>query len=347
MESDREHITLDEALKSAIQGGHNCILIGESHLNSTSGLLAVANFLYKNKDLCQRYKISIFVEGYPALAEDQLKPLQKNDLDIIESNEQLRALVKVLMNDVSIYGLETQETDPFLIFKKSSRNYVPESVSALLKIALENDLLDSLLERTDSTIDHISKEFDFNTLYSLLVNLYGRTQARLLGPNDKFCSIINRVSPETICIAIVGNAHIPKVKRKNSNNTLDVGMLSRLNEQDRTRKLFVTAITDNCSHFEEPYWVEENSYEYEPIENIRLVESTYAIFEHFEHYPFASEPEPLMPLPEKDNSFGPVGGQSKGALIIAHGAINEERFEDHESNSEEDSKCCYSFFRNC
>ncbi len=337
MESITEAFSLGEALLESVKSGSNCILIGELH-DICPGLLPVASLLLRNHDFYSNYNICIFTENYPALGADCLKPFSIQDLIEYERNLLLRPLlIQLVKNGVNIYGLETPHTNPFHFFTNEQIPWGIESLPRLLDIAKEYQLVD-LFEATYAySIEEFCKEHDFDTTLTVLMNIYSTSNRRLAIPNQDFCSIIERIPADSICINIVGNTHIPTVRAKDSGRDIDVGMENRLCHQLRTRNLLVTTITYYQPQPKELYTIEEPFCEYAPIRRVSQVEDPDQIFDSIERNPLSPDlVPPSTPIVYVDQQLPARHTMTE----VDEMELNSDAFEEIYLSQQEDDYCC-------
>lgn len=271
MESSVEVGNFEEKLLAVIESGSNCILIGESH-NECPALLPLINFLLNNPELCSSRQIAIFYEDYPAFSTDIPRELHENEIANYENNKAILALLPRLLAQVKIFGLETDETDPFIEYKAKTFRENSESLSQLKALLRDKlSLLDEFQTTFGCTLEDFYTANEFTATWGFAASLFSNRAQRITHPNQIFCEFIEQIPVDTLCIAIVGNAHLPVVRKKSSGDLIDIGMEKRLEVLKRTQKPFATTLMFESEYAGEAYHVIEADYDFDNIKNVSLV----------------------------------------------------------------------------
>lgn len=283
MEEQKQNESIDTFLAKSIKSGSNCILIGESH-DKCCALLSVVNFLLTQEELCRSHTITLFYETYSALGEDNLSPYTVHTINNLPEDEDVKALLKLLITkNISLHGLETSETNPFKQFNNEDYIINENSIDELSEILKTHHLEEAFLLQYEKNIRDFISFTDFKTGWQLAAGIYGATDQRIQIPNQRFCELINTQDPNIIRICIVGNAHIPRVKKIDNGLLIDEGMANRLSQLNNIRNLAVTTTTNNPQHSGEPYVIIEDGNTYSPIGPICFIDSE-KISENLQNY---------------------------------------------------------------
>ncbi|AMP93438.1 hypothetical protein AXF37_12695 [Legionella pneumophila subsp. pascullei] len=196
-----------------ISNGKKCILIGENHYSYASeDCLDCILKLQKQGKINK--KIVFFDENLSAL--DNLEPYTFESLSKLNKVEP--SLIALIKNNVEVYGLEDNVSNPFINLKSIKK------VTARIK-----DLGLQIGNRIFNDLDHC--------LY-WAYHLYGKSLVRVQRGNEGFCNqILLKMDEDTIVIARVGAKHIPAVRKDGI--VIEEGMLQRLGK-DIASACFIT-----------------------------------------------------------------------------------------------------------
>lgn len=231
----------EDWLLEQINTGKKCILIGENHYSFASeDCLDCILKLQKQGKINK--KIVFFDENLTALEHSGPYTLDSlNQLKIVEPS-----LVSLIEDNVEVYGLEDNYSNPFKNLK---------SIKKITECSSELGLQQGHREYRD--IDQC--------LY-WTYHLYGQSLIRVQRGNESFCNqILHKIDEDTLVIARVGGKHIPTVRK--GGIIIEEGMLERLGREIASA-CFITHRPKN-QNFSEPknYQPESDSFgDYDAIE---------------------------------------------------------------------------------
>lgn len=202
-----------EFLIEQLDGGTNCILIGEDEHVLHNGM----NALYESRLILQKYKKSIVI------LLEQLHAIEKNGnncpytLENLERSEIIQSniyqyLRQLISKGFLVYGLENAKSDPFSHIKTEEE---------LMK-AVDNFPLIRLQE----TFCFESKKF-------IALQKYTFSDARIQRANEVFADYVSKIPREKIVIVICGATHIPRGSNSNTSVIIDHGLEKRLKSLGR------------------------------------------------------------------------------------------------------------------
>ncbi|HAZ7574181.1 hypothetical protein OQJ02_12705 [Legionella sp. PATHC032] len=224
-----------------ISNGKKCILIGENHYSYASeDCLDCILKLQKQGKINK--KIVFFDENLSVL--DNLEPYTIESLSKLNKVEP--SLIALIKNNVEVYGLEDNVSNPFINLKSIKK------VTVRIK-----DLGLQIGNRIFNDFDHC--------LY-WACHLYGKSLVRVQRGNEGFCNqILHKMDEDTIVIARVGAKHIPAVRKDGV--VIEEGMLQRLG-QDIASACFITHFPKNKIYSEQKtYQLESDTFgSYDSIE---------------------------------------------------------------------------------
>lgn len=216
------------------QPGAKIILLGENHFK-ISGDKALA----QNSDLFEKTakNIIVYYELLPRLIGDKEAAYSKSNLPV-GLNPQIKKNLSALIDaNVTIYGLETEETCPLMNYDhpeikddtdNEAKNY--ELLQRLREIQpTYPEITDEFLEIIQDNITTVPN----NMLYLKSVQLISATPQRIAKGNDSYTAqILNNMKNTTDClhIALLGCGHIPEA-RLSTSEVIDIGMAKRLEDE--------------------------------------------------------------------------------------------------------------------
>ncbi|HAU3724286.1 TPA: lpg2541 family Dot/Icm T4SS effector [Legionella pneumophila] len=214
-----------------ISNGKKCILIGENHYSYASEDCLDCILKLQRQGKINK-KIVFFDENLAAL--DNLEPYTQESLSKLNTVEP--SLIALIKNNVEVYGLEDNFSNPFKNLKSIKK------VTARLK-----DLGLQIGNRIFNDFEHC--------LY-WACHLYGKSLVRVQRGNEGFCNqILHKMDEDTIVIARVGAKHIPTVRKDGV--VIEDGMLQRLGK-DMASACFITHFPKNKNYSEQKTYQPES-----------------------------------------------------------------------------------------
>ncbi len=217
----------------------SCLLIGENHSASTVSR-ALTESLNNLKQPSQ--PIILCIEGLPQkkLPETRYRHFlwckpenqayTREDFALLSKTDSREAnfLLALIDQNVTIYGLENEQTDPTPLVNNSKNE---KELQRIIQSKLP-----FLVERTRP---YFNRNADYAAIQTYVLMQYGLSVERLKIANAEFSHVIKKVStmhPKSIIISVVGAAHLPAAYEDHSGNLVEKGIQGRLEEAGLTVK---------------------------------------------------------------------------------------------------------------
>ncbi|WP_019215486.1 hypothetical protein [Legionella tunisiensis] len=168
---------------------------------------------------------------------------------------------QLIEQGIELFGLENKISAPFITVQ--SHEDISKIVEAL---------------NLPCKIYHDESEISLFAYNALAQKVFAESLERIIRPNEIFSSYIGQgIDKDTICIALVGVKHIPKVKG-DMDKTIEEGMQDRLSTVGKTRPCYVTYdYSDTEEQFDNevtPYFPKSDTFgSYEPVESCTVIQT--------------------------------------------------------------------------
>jgi len=237
------------------------LVMGESHTNLSSATQALDSCSHEIKSLKGSRDIIYITEDLSRL-QDTLtkedKPYTPEDIEELKElfAEERGAILELMHAGVTIYGAETDYTDPFIHFSYQDNLPLNQQVENLMKRIedLGKEIpdfklqMDYRMEKLLNMFEIHSDSNDYKNFLEAIKTIYALSPAREIRFNQSITEQMQELTKEKshfLCISGVGAAHVGAVRSAKDGLVLEEGMLSRMQQfaQDTNKKVSSCYVT--------------------------------------------------------------------------------------------------------